>query len=175
MATDLTPAQRAVATSLALDLSADPGAGARPLPLSVGGWVRHPLQLEAADLVAMEWIAVADFDVICTLDGAHGRLPRIRAVRLGDLIERAAPDFQQRTDFKRVAIIAESVEGYRALFSWAEVFNSPLASGIVVAFDFTGLALPPDSGPFALLARNDLATGPRFVRRLQRITLHKVW
>jgi len=71
--------------------------------------------------------------------------------------------------------VAEGHEGYRALFSWGEVFNSPLGKGIVVAYDHVGTHLPPHAGPFALLARHDLATGPRYVRGLRSIELHKLW
>lgn len=151
-------------------------ASMRPRPrLAVGGWVRHPLHLDASQLDAMEWTTVGDFDVICTLDGSHGVLPPVRAVRLGDLIEQADPAFEKRTDFKRVAIVAVGEDGYRALFSWAEVFNSPLGSGIVVTYDRIGARLPANAGSFALLARHDLATGPRYVRGLHSIELHKLW
>lgn len=87
----------------------------------------------------------------------------------------ARPAFEKRTDFKRVAIVAEGEEGYRALFSWAEIFNSPLGSGIVVAYDIEGARLPANAGSFALLARHDLATGPRYVRGLRSVELHKPW
>lgn len=148
----------------------------QPLPrLAVGGWVRTPLMLSVHDLAAMQWVQVNDFDVVCTLDGSHGVLAPVRAVRLGDVIERALPAFEQRTDFKRVAIVAEGAEGYRALFSWAEVFNSPLGCGHLVAFDWPHHQLPTGAGPFAVLPRHDLATGPRYVRGLRSIELHKLW
>lgn len=155
--------------------STRPTAKPRTPRLSLGGWVRKPMTLDVHDLVEMEWLQVNDFDVICTLDGSHGMLAPVRAVRLGDLIARAEPAFERRTDFKRVAIVAEGAEGYRALFSWAEVFNSPLGTGIVVAFDWPGQELPPHAGPCAVLARHDLATGPRYVRALHSLELHKLW
>lgn len=143
--------------------------------LAVGGWVRSALRLAPDDLADMPWVLVSDFDVVCTLDGSHGVLAPVRAVRLGDLIERARPAFEQRTDFKRVALVAEGAEGYRALFSWAEIFNSPLGAGVLVAFDQPHHRLPAHAGPFALLPRHDLATGPRYVRRLRTLELHKLW
>ena len=206
-------------------------APARPR-LTVGGWVRHALQFDATQLDALAGSVVSDFEVVCTLDGSHGFLPPVRTVGLRELIERAAPAFERRTDFKRVAIVAEGDAGYRALFSWAEIFNSPLGSGIVVAYErpqtcrfasgpvsdsgpprgasrtrnspcglflacerlrcprrrprnlgsgpsvsceTAAAKLPPHVGPFALLARHDLATGPRFVRGLRSVDVHKLW
>jgi hypothetical protein len=152
-----------------------PSPATRGRRLAVGGWVRHPLWLDATALEAMEWVPVSDFDVVCTLDGSHGILRPVRTVRLCDLIAQAEPAFEKRTDFKRVAIVAEGEECYRALFSWAEIFNSPLGSGIVVAYDIAGARLPANAGSFALLARHDLATGPRYVRGLRSIEVHKLW
>jgi len=173
-ATPLTPTLLRTQAENSAGHEASP-ANVRPPRLAVGGWVRHPLLLSAAQLDAMAWTTVADFDVVCTLDGSHGVLPAVRAVRLDDLIQRAEPAFAKRTDFKRVAIVAEGDEGYRALFSWAEVFNSPLATGIVVAFHVPDAPLPSHAGAFALLARHDLATGPRYVRGLRSIEIHKLW
>lgn len=141
----------------------------------VEGWVHDPLHLREAELDAMPGERVADFDVVCTWDGSHGVLPPVRAVWLGELIERAQPAFEERTDFKRVAIVAEGHGGYRALYSWGEVFNSPLGRGIVVAYAAPDTPLPPGKGPFVLFSRHDTQSGPRYVQGLRRIELVRVW
>jgi hypothetical protein len=143
--------------------------------VQVGGWVHKPLALDAAALDAMEGALVQDFDVVCTWDGSHGVLPPVRAVFLGDVIMRAQPAFEQRVDFKRAAVIAEGRGGYRALYSWGEIFNSPLGRGIVLAYAPGGAPLPDDKGRFVLFSRHDVATGPRYVQGLRRIELVKVW
>lgn len=141
----------------------------------VGGCVLKPLELDAPVLDAMDGALVQDFDVICTWDGSHGVLPPVRGVFLGDVLMRAQPDFEQRVDFKRMAVIAEGRGGYRALYSWGEIFNSPLGRGIVVAYASAGAPLPDDKGRFVLFSRHDVATGPRYVQGLRRIDLVKVW
>ena len=143
--------------------------------LRVEGWVRKPLELDAGALDTMEGTLVQNFDVICTWDGSHGVLPPVRAVFLGDLIMRAQPAFEQRVDYKRAAIVAEGRGGYRALYSWGEVFNSPLGRGIAVAYAQGGAPLPDDKGTFVIFSRHDVVTGPRYVQGLRRIELLKVW
>ncbi|WP_051244382.1 hypothetical protein [Azohydromonas australica] len=143
--------------------------------LRVEGWVRKPQEISTGELDAMEGCLVRDLDVICTWDGSHGVLPPVRAVFLGDLIIRAQPAFEQRVDYKRTAIVAEGRGTYRALYSWGEIFNSPLGRGIVVAYAQDGTPLPDDKGTFVLFSRHDVATGPRYVQGLRRIELVKVW
>ena len=142
--------------------------------LIVGGWVRQPLRLDAAALQARDPQPV-DFQVLCTFDGAHGDVMQLQAVPLAPLIDEALPAFEHRTDFKRVAIVAESAEGYRALFSWNELFNSSVGAGVMVAFAPPGVRGDAHRGDFALISRHDVYTGPRYVRQLAFVELVKLW
>lgn len=158
-----------------LALPPDAAVAAEPAPhLIVGGWVRQPLRLDAAALQAREPQPV-DFQVLCTFDGAHGDALRLQAVPLAPLIDEALPAFEHRTDFKRVAIVAESAEGYRALFSWNELFNSPVGAGVMVAFAPPGTRADAHRGDFALISRHDVHTGPRYVRQLAFVEVVKLW
>jgi len=108
-------------------------------------------------------------------DGPHGKQRPLRGVPLSRLVQAAQPAFEQRTDFKRVAIVAESREGYRALFSWNELFNTEVGDGVLVAWDCPQAPLAESMGPFALVSLRDRATGPRYVQRLARAEVHKLW
>ena len=143
--------------------------------IEVDGWVRKPLRLEARELEVLQPSSLTDFLVICTFDGRHPGPERLRGVPLRVLVEAAVPAFESRTDFKRVAIVAQSRDGYRALFSWHELFNTVVGDGVVVAWDSEDAPLPDPAGPFALASIYDRATGPRFVQRLARLELHKLW
>lgn len=139
-------------------------------PVAIGGWVRHPLRFDAETLAARNDIRAVALTVVCTLDGAHGGPRPMEGVPLTALINEAEPAFEVRTDFKRVVIIAESAEGYRALFSWNELFNTEVGEGVAVAW--------PEGqpeGPYALVSLRDRATGPRYVQRLASVSLHKYW
>ena len=62
------------------------------------------------------------------------------------------------------AVVAESREGYRALFSWNELFNTAVGDGVLVAWHVDEAPLPEGAGPFALVSLHDRATGPRYER-----------
>ncbi len=151
------------------------GASVRTSRVGIGGWVRHPRTFDAGELERLGARDVQDFVVRCTVDGAHGGPRPMRAVPLRGLIEMSEPAFAERTDFKRVAIVAESVDGYRALFSWGEIFHTVVGSGVALAFDSPHARLDEGTGPFALLSLHDEFTGPRFVRQLASVELHRLW
>lgn len=143
--------------------------------VEIGGWVRRPAALDAPALERLGAAQIEGFVVRCTVDGAHGAARPMRAVPLCTLIERAEPDFAERTDFKRTAIVAESEDGYRALFSWAELFHTPVGAGVHLAFDCAQAPLEAHTAPFALLSLHDTFTGPRFVRKLAWVDVVRLW
>lgn len=85
------------------------------------------------------------------LDGGYGG-PADRAAR-GTLVEARAHD------------------GYRALFSWGELFNSELGDQVIVVRTQDGRALDAAAGPLALRSLADLRPGPRHVRNLCGLTI----
>lgn len=66
---------------------------------------------------------------------------------------------------------AVATDGYRAIFSWGEVFNHAAGEQIVVIRSQDGQALGASTGPLALRALADLRPGPRHVRNLCALIL----
>lgn len=133
----------------------------------VGGWVQHPLRLGTAALRERGAREVR-------LPGRERSRPA-RAVSLTRLLEEAAPAFAQPGDAQRMAVVAEAATGHRVLFSWNELFNSPLGAGVLLAFDDPAAPLPAGDGPFALLSLHDHAPAARFVRQLAMVELVRLW
>ena len=73
-----------------------------------------------------------------------------------------------------MAIIATASDGYKVVFSWSEVFNSPLGEGVIVFFEKDGVPLADDEGRIAMVSTKDIRTGPRHVKWLQAIEVRKI-
>lgn len=143
--------------------------------LEIGGAVHAPSQLCTGALSRFPSRVVPRFVVNCKFDGVHGAPLRYRATPLAPLIERAQPVLDRPTDFKRLAIIGESAEGYRAMFTWMELFHTRVGAGVLVAYDCDDAPFEPRAGRFALLSLYDEYTGPRYVRDLIRLRVVRVW
>ena len=61
---------------------------------------------------------------------------------------------------------AVATDGYRAVFSWGELFNSDAGEQVLVIVAQDGKALDDREGPLALRALADRRPGPRHVRNL---------
>jgi hypothetical protein len=74
----------------------------------------------------------------------------------------SATDRSARTSF----VEAVATDGYRAVFSWGELFNSQVGEQAVIIAAQDGKPLDLAVGPLALRSLADLRPGPRHVRNL---------
>ncbi len=97
-----------------------------------------------------------------------------RGLRLVDLLEEADIRRDQPRALRRTYIVALATDGYQAVFSWGELYNSPLGKGVLVALDRDGIPLRDGEGRFALISLADDKPGPRHVKWLTRIDVRRV-
>ena len=101
-------------------------------------------------------------------EGGYGGL------RLVDLLEEADIRRDQPRALRRTYVVATATDGYQAVFSWGELFNSPLGPRVLVAFERDGAPLRDGEGQFALVSLADDKPGPRHVKWLVRIDVRRV-
>jgi hypothetical protein len=90
---------------------------------------------------------------------------------LRDVLERAKPVERKRLDFRKSVVIATASDGYRVVFSWAELYHSPIGDGALVVYERDGKPLDDSEGRIALVSLNDTRPGPRHIKWLQSIEL----
>jgi hypothetical protein len=142
--------------------------------ISVTGNVVNPLSLNVEDLRKMAQQQVGDLALTGGTGVTVGRLTNIKAVRLRDILEKAVIVVHDHNDVKKTIIIATASDNYKAVFSWNELFNSPLGDGVLVFFEQDGKPLADDEGRIAMVSAKDTRTGPRHVKWLQSIEVKKI-
>ena len=90
---------------------------------------------------------------------------------LRDVLDRARPVEKARAAFRRSVVVATASDGYHVVFSWAELYISPIGDGVLVVYERDGKALADDEGRIALVSLKDTRGGPRHVKWLQSVEL----
>ena len=83
--------------------------------------------------------------------------PALPGVLLRDVLAAAGPVEDGRHDLRQSIVVVTATDGYKAVFSWAELFLSPIGDGAMVIFERDGTPLPATD------------TGSRFASR------HAAW
>ncbi|HZV90244.1 MAG TPA: molybdopterin-dependent oxidoreductase [Candidatus Binatus sp.] len=134
--------------------------------LKVGGAVSTPLTLTAADLKNMPRTTLH-------VSNSHEKKSETyEGVLLEELLRRAgAPHGEQlRGPLMTTYVVAEASDGYRVLFSLAELDSDFVNSEILVADTVDGAPIDANRGPFRLVAPHDKRPA-RWVRMLKAITV----
>jgi DMSO/TMAO reductase YedYZ molybdopterin-dependent catalytic subunit len=145
--------------------------------LRVEGNVENRLTLTVADLRRLPVQQVEDTRQV-KVGGAPASesvaTRRYAGVLLRDVLAAARPVEKERHDLRRSIIVATATDGYQAVFSWAELFLSPIGDGAIVVFERDGAPLAASEGTLALVSLKDTQPGPRHVKWLERIEIRRV-
>jgi DMSO/TMAO reductase YedYZ molybdopterin-dependent catalytic subunit len=134
--------------------------------LSVGGDVPKPFTLSLDELRKLP------HKTIQVMNAHEKKQETYEGVPLADLLKQAgAPQGEQiRGALMTTYVIAEGSDGYRTLFSLAELDAGFEDSGVLVADRLDGAPMTGEIGPLRLVVPNDKRPA-RWVRMLQSITV----
>lgn len=172
-----------MALPLALPFAAPVLAGPEAAPseppsqpaLTVSGAVRNPLRLHAGELRSSPSARTVEPIALTNASGEFKRmLEGYRGMKLTDLLDQAELEAAGHNDWKRSFVVAKALDGYTVLFSWSELYNTPVGQGVFILLEKDGAPLPEGEGPVALVSAKDRNTGPRHVRALASLEVSRV-
>jgi hypothetical protein len=106
-------------------------------------------------------------DIVRTLRGYTGS-------RMTDILDRSGLAPSDHNILKRLVIVATASDDYKAVFSWNELYNTSVGSGVLILYAKDGKPLDDSEGRFALVSTMDRHTGPRHVRWLSDVQVQKI-
>lgn len=139
--------------------------------VAIAGGVEHMLHLDVDNLRRRPPQQIVELQLPGKDGGASSS---VRGVRLRELLDEAKIVTRDHNTVKKLAVIASASDGYKVVFSWSELFNSPAGDSVLVLFERDGKPLPATEGPLALIAGKDLRNGPRHVKFLQAIEVRQI-
>jgi hypothetical protein len=138
--------------------------------VKITGRVREPVVLSMKDLCEMgEFEEVKDLMVICGTGTPKGRIESCKGVLLENVIRKADVIKDGHNDTKKMYIVASAPDGYKVVFSWQEIFNSPMGEGIMILTEKDGESFCEKNSELELISAQDYFTGSRIVKGLDNI------
>jgi len=156
------------APSSSVSLVQEPPAGSSAA-LKVSGAVSTPLVLTVDDLKKLPR------KTLSVVNPHDKKTENYDGVLVEELLKKAGvPQGENLRGASLAAyVLFEAEDGYRVVFSVAELDSGITDSGVIVADTLDGKALPPKVGPFRLVAPLEKRPA-RWVRMLKSITLVRV-
>ena len=89
---------------------------------------------------------------------------------LRDVLNAAKPSESKPRELRKSYVVAAASDGYEVVFSWGELFLSPIGEAVFVVYERDGAPLGDDEGKIALVAIADRGSA-RHVKWLKSLTL----
>jgi DMSO/TMAO reductase YedYZ molybdopterin-dependent catalytic subunit len=153
----------------ALLLVANTASVTAPDVLVIKGDIEHELHLTAAAVHELPHVETA------ATDGHSGQTITFRGVWLSDLLARAGVPLGEKLRGMALAtyVVAEASDGYRVVFSLAEVDPRTSGSDVLIADAADGKPLDEKTGPLRLVVPRDKRPA-RWVRQLTTLRIVKL-
>lgn len=139
--------------------------------LRITGRVASPREFSLDELRSMNMEEMEDIPVICGTGNPKGKIGKIRGVMLDEVIGKAEVLKINHDDTKKMYLVAASDDGYRVVYSWQEIFNSPMGAGVVVVLERDGEVFDGSASRIELISTSDYFTGARYVKGLCEIDI----
>jgi len=137
--------------------------------LRVTGRVVTPLVLSMADILVMEAEEFKDLFIVCGTGEPRDTIRHCRGVLMEKIIQKADILKGEHNDTKKMFIVALAADGFKVVFSWQEIFNTPIGGGVAVLTEKDGSPLEEKRNRIDLISAQDYFAGSRYVRDLKQI------
>lgn len=141
--------------------------------IELAGLVDHPLTLSVDSLRAMTSQTGGPVDIVSSSGQVRKTIRSFRGVLLRDLLDKARIQLPNQKEKGKYYIVARGTDGYAAIFAYNELFNNPTGKQVFVLYAENDQPIAAD-GAFVLLTTDDIITGARHVKWLNRIEVRKV-
>ena len=137
--------------------------------LTIVGITEQPLVLDVAAVEALGTTEITDSREVSGASGTERISIVYRGVELAKILESQGIARLDRQDLRAASIMVTAKDGYRATFSWGELFITAGGSRVLLITGENGRSNPAREGAFSLRAFADLRPGPRHVRDVAEI------
>jgi DMSO/TMAO reductase YedYZ molybdopterin-dependent catalytic subunit len=140
--------------------------------VKVSGLVDNQLDLSITDLKQMKAVQVNNFDVIGKGGVVKSHLASFKGVLLTDVLTKAGLPVKALKESGSLYIVISAADGFKVVFSWAELFNTTLGEHVFIAYEENGKPIEKE-GKLVLFSTVDKINGMRHVKWLKEINVKK--
>lgn len=101
-------------------------------------------------------------------------LEETKGVLLKDVLESVPVKGQTNKNYSAYYVDCKAVDGFQSVYSWNELFNSPMGDSVYLVTEADGKSLDQMSQSIMMISLQDQITGKRNLRNLASIEINRV-
>lgn len=135
---------------------------------SISGAVKQPMEWTATALAGMPQ------DTLSIADSHDGSRHMMRGVLLKTLLDSAHVHTTDHKAYSQLCIVLTASDGYKNIYSWNELFNTPVGDRIYVITEMDGHTISNLKGRILVVSAADKNTNRRNLKSLSEIEVKMV-
>ena len=143
------------------------------ISITVSGEVASPKIILVKDLGAYQQHALGDVEITNHLGEKKSVAKALRGVLLSDALETVEITAENPRVLSAYYLVCRAADGYTVVFSWKELFNSPIGKSVYLVTSRNGQEYEYISEGMMLVVPNDLRTGRRYIKNFQSIEIKR--
>ncbi len=96
-------------------------------------------------------------------------LYHVQGVLLTDVLNAADIQMADNRDYNRLAVILTASDGYTNVYSWNELYNTPVGKAVYIVTSVNDSAPGDYNGAILVFSNRDLVSGRRHMKALQNV------
>ena len=141
---------------------------------TIEGDVKQKLTINLDSLLTYKTVSIDSITILNHLMQRKSSIKNIKGIPLKDILSHVEINEPSPKKLSEYYLVCSATGNYKVVFSWNEVFNSKLENNILILTDFVADPAKAEKGNIAMITITDAATGRRFVKGLNKISIHKV-
>jgi hypothetical protein len=137
----------------------------------ITGAVEKEVTIEYARILEQPARALTDLVITNHLGEPRGTARGLKGVLLRDVLKQAAIQAENPRVLSEFYFTLVASDGYKAVFSWNELFNSETGNHVFVVTEKEGKPLADLPERILVITETDFKTGRRYVKNVERIVV----
>ena len=142
--------------------------------VKISGLVLAPQKLTLANLKEMNATVIDSVAMVCGSGEMKEAQKSYKGVKLTELLDKAKIKIDAKHDQNKIYIVAKASDGYEVVFSYQELYNTPIGAKVIVFYEKDAKELSDNEGKIALVSADDIKTGPRHIKWLKSVEVYKI-
>ncbi len=140
----------------------------------LSGNIKKQLTFTQKELDTFPTIPIKDIMITNHLGIEKGMAKIMKGFLLRELLQKAELLAASPRLYSEFYFVLVATDNYKAVFSWNELFNSPVGDHVFVVIEKDGKQVKDTNDSILIICTSDIKTGRRYIKGLQKIEILRV-
>ena len=140
---------------------------------TISGEVKNPVVIQASDLKKWSIHPIGDVIITNHLGERKSEAKALKGVLLKDVLQSIEINAENPRVLSEYYFVCKSTDGYTAVYSWNELFNTPTGNTAYLVTEREGKPLTEMNDAVLMISSGDFKTGRRHLKALTTIEIKR--